>query len=48
MLRVLITGCSSGIGRAMADAFKAAGHDVWACARKPEDVARLAAAGWIC
>ncbi|OZY41994.1 short-chain dehydrogenase [Pseudomonas fragi] len=46
MLRVLITGCSSGIGRAMADAFKAAGHDVWACARKSEDVARLATAGF--
>ena len=46
MLRVLITGCSSGIGRAMAAAFKAAGHEVWACARKPEDVARLASAGF--
>ena len=46
MLRVLITGCSSGIGRALADAFKAEGHEVWASARKPEDVARLAAAGF--
>ena len=46
MLRVLITGCSSGIGRALADAFKAAGHEVWASARKPEDVARLTAAGF--
>ncbi|MBO6275834.1 MAG: SDR family NAD(P)-dependent oxidoreductase, partial [Pseudomonas sp.] len=46
MLRVLITGCSSGIGRALADAFKVAGHDVWACARKPGDVALLAAAGF--
>ena len=46
MLRVLITGCSSGVGRALADAFKAAGHEVWASARKPEDVARLAAAGF--
>jgi short-subunit dehydrogenase len=45
-MRVLITGCSSGIGRALADAFKAVGHDVWACARKPEDVARLATAGF--
>ena len=42
---VLITGCSSGIGRAMADAFKAAGHEVWATARKPDDVAQLMAAG---
>ena len=47
MRRVLITGCSSGIGRAMADAFKAAGHEVWASARKPHDVAHLAAAGFI-
>ena len=46
MQRVLITGCSSGIGRALADAFKAAGYEVWASARKPEDVALLAAAGF--
>jgi NADP-dependent 3-hydroxy acid dehydrogenase YdfG len=37
----LITGCSSGIGRALADVFKAAGYTVWASARKPEDVAAL-------
>lgn len=43
---VLITGCSSGIGRAMADAFKAAGHEVWATARKAADVTALAAAGF--
>jgi len=43
---VLITGCSSGIGRAMADAFKSAGYSVWATARKPEDVAKLNAAGF--
>jgi NAD(P)-dependent dehydrogenase (short-subunit alcohol dehydrogenase family) len=43
---VLITGCSSGIGRAMADAFKEAGHDVWTTARKPADVAALIAAGF--
>ncbi|MGH8385695.1 MAG: SDR family oxidoreductase [Pseudomonas sp.] len=42
----LITGCSSGIGRALADAFKVAGYKVWATARKPEDVAMLAAAGF--
>ena len=42
----LITGCSSGIGRALADAFKAAGHEVWASARKVEDVAALTAAGF--
>ena len=42
----LITGCSSGIGRALADVFKAAGYQVWASARKPEDVATLTAAGF--
>ncbi|MFP3517378.1 SDR family oxidoreductase [Pseudomonas sp. SIMBA_077] len=46
MRRVLITGCSSGIGRAMADAFKTAGYEVWASARKPQDVAQLTAAGF--
>ena len=46
MPNVLITGCSSGIGRALADAFKAAGYTVWASARRPEDVAALAAAGF--
>jgi NAD(P)-dependent dehydrogenase (short-subunit alcohol dehydrogenase family) len=44
---VLITGCSSGIGRALADAFKAAGYQVWASARKAEDVDALNAAGFI-
>jgi NAD(P)-dependent dehydrogenase (short-subunit alcohol dehydrogenase family) len=43
---VLITGCSSGIGRAMADAFKDAGHEVWTTARKPADVQTLNAAGF--
>ncbi|MCX2897060.1 SDR family oxidoreductase [Pseudomonas mandelii] len=42
----LITGCSSGIGRALADAFKAAGYEVWASARKAEDIAVLSAAGF--
>jgi len=42
----LITGCSSGIGRALADAFKAAGYLVWATARGAEDVATLASAGF--
>ncbi|NWE50198.1 SDR family oxidoreductase [Pseudomonas gingeri] len=42
----LITGCSSGIGRALADAFRNAGYDVWATARKPGDVAALASAGF--
>ncbi|MBO9548319.1 SDR family oxidoreductase [Pseudomonas sp.] len=46
MPTVLITGCSSGIGRALADAFRDAGHEVWATARKPEDVEQLSAAGF--
>ena len=46
MPAALITGCSSGIGRALADAFKAAGYQVWATARKAEDVATLATAGF--
>ncbi|MBB2495632.1 SDR family oxidoreductase [Aquipseudomonas ullengensis] len=44
---VLITGCSSGIGRALADAFHGAGYQVWACARKPQDLAALSAAGFV-
>lgn len=47
MPNVLITGCSTGIGRALADAFKGAGYEVWATARKAEDVALLNAAGFI-
>lgn len=43
---VLITGCSSGIGRALADAFKTAGYAVWATARKDSDLAALAEAGF--
>ena len=46
MPNVLITGCSSGIGRALADAFKACGYSVWASARRPDDVAALSAAGF--
>ncbi|WP_339478115.1 MULTISPECIES: SDR family oxidoreductase [unclassified Pseudomonas] len=42
----LITGCSSGIGRALADAFKTAGYQVWATARKVEDVVTLNAGGF--
>jgi NAD(P)-dependent dehydrogenase (short-subunit alcohol dehydrogenase family) len=44
---VLITGCSSGIGRALADAFKSAGYQVWATARKAADIDTLNAAGFI-
>ena len=42
---VLITGCSSGIGAAMARAFKSRGHKVYATARRPETLAPLAEAG---
>ena len=42
----LITGCSSGIGRALADAFQSAGYQVWATARRDEDVAVLGQAGF--
>jgi len=42
----LITGCSSGIGRALADVFKAAGFTVLPTARRAEDVAMLQAAGF--
>ena len=42
---VLLTGCSSGIGRASALAFHAAGHPVYATARRPDSIADLAASG---
>jgi NAD(P)-dependent dehydrogenase (short-subunit alcohol dehydrogenase family) len=40
-LVVLITGCSTGIGRALAAAFARAGHQVIATARRPETLADL-------
>ena len=42
---VLITGCSTGIGRAAAEALLTPGHTVWATARRPETLADLAAKG---
>lgn len=42
---VLITGCSSGIGRCLALGLKARGYDVIATARRPADVTALAADG---
>ncbi|OLF55979.1 SDR family oxidoreductase [Pseudomonas chlororaphis] len=42
----LITGCSSGIGRALAEAFKTAGFTVLPTARRTEDVTMLQAAGF--
>lgn len=42
---VLITGCSSGIGYALAQAFQARGCIVYASARKPEALAALTTQG---
>jgi NAD(P)-dependent dehydrogenase (short-subunit alcohol dehydrogenase family) len=42
---VLITGCSSGIGRATAARLARAGWTVWATARRPETLAGLAELG---
>jgi NADP-dependent 3-hydroxy acid dehydrogenase YdfG len=36
---VLITACSSGIGRVTARRLAEAGHTVWATARRPETLA---------
>ncbi len=42
---ILITGCSSGIGRSLAQGLTARGHRVFAGARKEADVQALRAAG---
>jgi NADP-dependent 3-hydroxy acid dehydrogenase YdfG len=42
---VLVTGCSTGIGRAVARALKARGHRPFATARRLESIADLAAEG---
>ncbi len=37
-MNIIITGATKGIGRAIAEAFAAAGYDVAACARRVEDL----------
>jgi NAD(P)-dependent dehydrogenase (short-subunit alcohol dehydrogenase family) len=44
-LTILITGCSSGIGAAMARELHRRGHQVYATARRPESLAPLADVG---
>src|SRR3954452_17394295 len=44
-MRVLITGCSTGIGRAAAEELTNRGHTVIATARRPETLADLDVAG---
>lgn len=46
MRNILITGCSSGIGHCVAHGLKARGYQVFASARKAEDVERLQAEGF--
>ena len=43
----LVTGCSSGIGRAIAVSLHEAGYAVYATARRPDVIADLAAAGMV-
>ncbi|MBF0383536.1 MAG: SDR family NAD(P)-dependent oxidoreductase [Magnetococcales bacterium] len=45
---VLVTGCSSGIGRCTIDILVARGFQVFATARKPEDVEHLISEGFQC
>jgi short-subunit dehydrogenase len=46
MKHILVTGCSSGIGRCIADGLKERGYHVFATARKQEDLDELKQAGF--
>jgi short-subunit dehydrogenase len=46
MKHVLVTGCSSGIGRCIADGLKKCGFNVFVTARKQEDIDSLSKAGF--
>ncbi len=48
METVLVTGCSSGIGYHVAKGLKARGYNVYATARKTDDVERLISEGFKC
>ncbi len=48
METVLVTGCSSGIGYYVAKGLKERGYNVYATARKEEDVQRLISEGFKC
>lgn len=48
METVLVTGCSSGIGYHVAKGLKERGYNVYATARKDEDVKRLISEGFKC
>ncbi|MCF6190122.1 MAG: SDR family NAD(P)-dependent oxidoreductase [Cocleimonas sp.] len=48
METVLVTGCSTGIGYHVAKGLKERGYNVYATARKQEDVARLISEGFKC
>lgn len=48
MQTVLVTGCSSGIGYCVAKGLKERGYNVYATARKQEDVDRLIKEGFKC
>ncbi len=48
METVLVTGCSSGIGYHVAKGLKERGYNVYATARKADDVERLISEGFKC